>query len=65
MLLHELVHYLQQGHPKFVGMDPCDRERTKEVEAFAMQNAYLAGLGRPERAAFYDDFDCDSVEAAR
>ena len=42
-----------------------DRERTKEVEAFAIQNAYLAGLGRPERAAFYDDFDCDSVEAAR
>jgi hypothetical protein len=65
VLLHELVHYLQQGHPKFVGMAPCDRERTKEVEAFAIQNAYLAGLGSPERAAFYDDFDCESVESVR
>lgn len=63
VLVHELVHYLQQGHPKFVGMNPCERERRKEVEAFAIQNAYLARLGRPERAVFYDDFDCGRADS--
>jgi hypothetical protein len=64
-LLHELVHHLQQGHPKFIGMPPCERERTKEVEAFAIQNAYLERLGLRERAVFYDDFDCGTVEPER
>lgn len=58
-LLHELVHYLQQGHSRFDGMDACTRERAKEEEAYAIQNAYLAGVGYPGRAVFYDDFDCD------
>jgi hypothetical protein len=58
-LLHELVHYLQQGHPKFAAMAPCERERTKEQEAYAIQNAYLATLDVRERVVFYDgDFDC-------
>jgi hypothetical protein len=65
VLVHELVHYLQQGHPKFVGMAPCERERTKEVEAFAIQNAYLERLGIGERAVFYDNFDCEAVESER
>jgi hypothetical protein len=64
-LLHELVHYLQQGHSKFKGMVPCERERTKEEEAFAIQNAYLERLGLEERAVFYDDFDCEAVESER
>ena len=63
VLLHELVHYLQQGHSKFIGVAPCERERTKEREAFAIQNAYLAMVGRSERAVFYDDFDCESGES--
>jgi hypothetical protein len=59
-LLHELVHYLQQGHPKFAHMAPCERERAKEQEAYAIQNAYLATIGSQERAVFYDsEFDCD------
>jgi len=62
VLVHELVHYQQQGHPKFVGMDPCERERGKEVEAFAIQNAYLASIGRAERVVFYDDFDCGRAD---
>ena len=58
-LLHELVHYLQQGHPKFAHMTPCARERAKEEEAYAIQNAYLAEIGSRERAVFYDsEFDC-------
>jgi hypothetical protein len=59
-LLHELVHYLQQGHPKFAHMAPCQREKTKEREAYAIQNAYLAMIGSRERVVFYDgEFDCD------
>jgi hypothetical protein len=65
-LLHELVHYLQQGHPKFAQMAPCERERMKEQEAYAIQNAYLAMIGSPQRAVFYDgEFDCDSERSAR
>lgn len=65
-LLHELVHYLQQGHPKFARMAPCERERAKEQEAYAIQNAYLAMIERRERVAFYDgEFDCDGEHSAR
>lgn len=58
-LLHELVHHVQQGHPRFAGMAPCLREREKEREAFALQNAYLARLGQTQRVRFNDDFDCE------
>jgi len=58
-LLHELVHFLQQGHPKFAALTGCARERAKEEEAYALQNAYLASLGRSERVTFFDgEFDC-------
>jgi hypothetical protein len=65
-LLHELVHFLQQGHPKFAAVTGCSRERAKEAEAYAMQNAYLAALGRADRAVFYTGgFDCDPVAPSR
>ena len=65
-LVHELVHYLQQGHPKFAHLAGCERERAKEQEAYAIQNAYLATLGSSKRVAFYDgDFDCDGRAPAR
>jgi hypothetical protein len=65
-LLHELVHFLQQGHPKFAGLSGCARERAKEQEAYAMQNAHLAALGRAERVVFFaGDFDCENQGAAR
>ena len=58
-LLHELVHALQQGHPEFAGMAPCARERAKEEQAYAIQNAYLERSGSTARAAFYEgEFDC-------
>ena len=41
-------------------MAPCEREKTKEREAYAIQNAYLAMIGSRERVVFYDgEFDCD------
>ena len=65
-LLHELVHYLQQGHPKFDDMQPCERERMKEQEAYAIQNAYLGMIGQAEHVVFYDgDFDCDRRQSAQ
>src|SRR5262245_1027613 len=63
-LLHELVHYLQQGHPKFAGLSPCERAHAKEREAYAIHNAYLAKINRAERVTFYDgDFDCGRAAA--
>jgi hypothetical protein len=65
-LLHELVHYLQQNHPKFAGLAPCERERSKEQEAYAIQNAYLASIDSKERVIFYaGDFDCEGDTAQR
>jgi hypothetical protein len=58
-LLHELVHYLQHGQPRFAHLTPCERDRAQEQEAYAIQNAYLASMHRQERVVFYDgDFDC-------
>ena len=63
-LLHELVHYVQHGHPKFGSMAPCQRDRAQEEEAYAIQNAYLALIHRRERVVFYDgDFDCAGEES--
>lgn len=64
-LLHELVHALQQGHPKFAHRAPCEREHAKEQEAYAIQNAYLATLGSRTRVVFYDgDFDCAGTKSS-
>lgn len=66
ILLHELVHYLQQGHPKFAHLKGCERERAKEQEAYEIQNAYLATLATGRRAVFYDgEFDCSGTESMR
>lgn len=58
-LLHELVHFLQQGHAKFAALTGCARERAKEEEAYALQNAYLAAQKSERRVTFYAGaFDC-------
>ncbi len=65
-LLHELVHYLQQDHPRFAELRPCERDREKEREAYAVQNAWLARIGRSERVVFYEsEFDCEDGEFAQ
>ena len=64
-LLHELVHYVQHGHPKFDSMSACQRDRAQEEEAYAIQNAYLAMLHRKDRVVFYDgEFDCAGEASA-
>jgi hypothetical protein len=58
-LVHELVHHLQQGHAKFAHLSGCERERAKEAEAYAIQNAYLEAVGSRKRVVFHDgEFEC-------
>ena len=54
VLVHELVHFLQQGHPTFAELTGCEREHAKEREAFTIQNAYLAAMGSRERVQFFE-----------
>jgi hypothetical protein len=42
ILLHELVHFLQDINGEGEGMDPCERWLNREREAYALQNRYLA-----------------------
>lgn len=56
VLLHELVHYVQQLSGKFDKLSGrCDRWFAREWEAYEIQNAYLRQQGNPLR------FDTESV----
>jgi hypothetical protein len=45
VLLHELVHYLQELHGEGAELDACNRWYQREVQAYALQNRYLALAG--------------------
>ena len=45
ILLHELVHYLQEVNAEGASMDECDRWLHREREAYGVQNQYLALVG--------------------
>jgi hypothetical protein len=42
VLLHELVHYLQDINGRFRDDGPCDRWKEREIEAYTLQDSYLA-----------------------
>ena len=42
ILLHELVHFLQELNAEGASMDECDRWLHREREAYQLQNQYLA-----------------------
>jgi hypothetical protein len=46
VLLHELVHYLQDRKGRFFNLDPVTRAHAREHEAYAVQKAYLGENGR-------------------
>lgn len=46
ILLHELVHYIQDVNNRFADADPILRWQIREVEARNIQNLYLAQHGR-------------------
>jgi len=55
VLLHELVHYLQDVNGRFAKDGPCDRWKEREIEAYTLQDSYLSrynmGLGGAMQAA--------------
>lgn len=51
ILLHELVHHLQKTTGKFDGVPSvCNRRNAQELEAYEIQNRYLAGQQASRRA---------------
>jgi hypothetical protein len=52
VLLHELVHYLQDINRELVGMKPCQRWYQREQEAYAVQKKFLMMAGSPVRVGY-------------
>lgn len=54
VLLHELVHYLQDKNSRFMNLSPQLRSRMREHEAYGVQQIYLGENGR--QVAFGPNF---------
>lgn len=54
VLLHELVHYLQDKNSRFMNLAPPLRSRMREHEAYGVQEIYLGENGR--KVAFGPNF---------
>lgn len=52
VLLHELVHYLQDLNNEHADMRPCSRWYYREQEAYAIQKRFLIIVGSPVRVAY-------------
>jgi hypothetical protein len=50
ILLHELVHHFQASSGRFETLpSECERRNAEELEAYRIQNKYLAFIGNPKR----------------
>ena len=49
ILLHELVHHAQAVMGKYEDLSLCQSWRSSEVEAYRIQDAYLAQIGSAQR----------------
>jgi len=62
VLLHELVHYLQDRYGRFAKEPTCDRYADRELEAYYVQDEYLAryntGLGHAADPANWMPLAC-------
>jgi hypothetical protein len=47
VLLHEIVHYLQEENGRFTDRSACERHYLREREAYAVENRYLARYQEP------------------
>lgn len=47
VLLHEIVHYLQELGGRFADQPACERHYLREREAYAVENRYLARYQEP------------------
>lgn len=45
ILFHELVHHVQEEQGMHAELDSCNRWRLREVEAYRLQNQFLAAIG--------------------
>lgn len=52
VLLHELVHYVQELNHERGDAKPCERWYFREVEAYAIQKTFLMLVGSPVRVGY-------------
>ncbi len=52
ILLHEVVHYLQDVGHELLSASLCERWYQRELEAYAVQKQYLVSINSPDRVAY-------------
>jgi hypothetical protein len=52
ILLHEMIHYLQDVGHELSTMAACERWYQRELEAYALQKQYLQNVHSPDRVAY-------------
>jgi hypothetical protein len=52
ILLHEMVHYLQEMGHELSASAACERWYQRELEAYSIQKQYLASIHSPARVAY-------------
>jgi len=52
ILLHEMVHYLQEVGHELSASAACERWYQRELEAYSIQKQYLASVHSPARVAY-------------
>jgi hypothetical protein len=63
VLFHELVHYLQELNGEGAALDACNRWYQREIQAYGLQNHYLALSGHNARVT-HPGYPCrDSQQA--
>ena len=58
VLLHELVHYVQDVSNELASAEPCDRWYRREQEAYAIQKRFLIIVGSQLRVAYSTASGC-------
>jgi hypothetical protein len=59
VLLHELVHYVQDVSKELAGAQACDRWYRREQEAYAIQKRFLMLVGSQVRVAYSGGSSCE------
>lgn len=59
VLLHELVHYVQDMNEELIELKDCERWYRREQEAYAIQKRFLEIVGSQIRVAYSQGQACD------
>ncbi|HEV8573702.1 MAG TPA: DUF6647 family protein, partial [Dehalococcoidia bacterium] len=65
VLLHELVHYVQELNHERGDAKPCERWYYRELEAYAIQKSFLMLVGSPVRVGFHANKSTCDDEVSR